>query len=117
LRPPAAAGPCHAGHGPPRRGHPWNWSVYRWLDGAPAITERIDDLTEFAVTLAGFLTDWHGGPVWVHGDAAVGDLLVSDGRLRAVIDFGSSGVGDPACDLTIAWTLLSGASRAACPSA
>lgn len=50
---------------------------------APATTERIDDLTEFAVTLAGFLTDWHGGPVRVHGDAAVGDLLVSDGRLRA----------------------------------
>jgi aminoglycoside phosphotransferase (APT) family kinase protein len=37
--------------------------------------------------------------------------LVRDGRLGAVIDFGCSGVGDPACDTTIAWTLLSGESR------
>ena len=39
---------------------------------------------------------------------AAGNLLVQAGRLAAVIDFGCSGVGDPACDLTIAWTLLSG---------
>jgi aminoglycoside phosphotransferase (APT) family kinase protein len=41
------------------------------------------------------------------------NLLVRDGRLAAVIDFGSSGVGDPACDMVIAWTLLSGESRKA----
>ncbi|WP_314178047.1 aminoglycoside phosphotransferase family protein [Streptomyces winkii] len=52
-----------------------------------------------------------GPPVWFHGDVAYGNLLVRDGRLAAVIDFGCSGVGDPACDLTIAWTLLSGESR------
>jgi aminoglycoside phosphotransferase (APT) family kinase protein len=56
---------------------------------------------------------WHGGPVWVHGDVAAGNLLVRDGRLAAVIDFGCSGVGDPACDLAIAWTFLSGQSREA----
>ena len=57
---------------------------------------------------------WHGGPVWVHGDVAAGNLLVRDGRLAAVIiDFGCSGVGDPACDLAIAWTFLSGRSREA----
>ena len=50
-------------------------------------------------------------PVWVHGDVATGNLLVRDGRLAAVIDFGTSGVGDPACDMVIAWTFLSGASR------
>jgi aminoglycoside phosphotransferase (APT) family kinase protein len=50
--------------------------------------------------------------VWFHGDVAVDNLLVRDGRLPAVIDFGTSGVGDPACDLVIAWTLLDGASRA-----
>jgi aminoglycoside phosphotransferase (APT) family kinase protein len=49
--------------------------------------------------------------VWFHGDVAVGNLLVSDGRLGAVIDFGTSGVGDPACDTVIAWTFLSGSSR------
>jgi aminoglycoside phosphotransferase (APT) family kinase protein len=40
-------------------------------------------------------------------------LLVRDGRLSAVIDFGSSGVGDPSCDLAIAWTLFGGESREA----
>jgi aminoglycoside phosphotransferase (APT) family kinase protein len=55
--------------------------------------------------------DWDGHPVWFHGDVAAGNLLVREGRLAAVIDFGSSGVGDPACDVVIAWTLLHGASR------
>jgi aminoglycoside phosphotransferase (APT) family kinase protein len=58
-------------------------------------------------------TSWQRAPVWVHGDMAVGNLLVQDGRLNAVIDFGCLGVGDPACDLVIAWTLFSGESRAA----
>ncbi|MBP2560408.1 aminoglycoside phosphotransferase (APT) family kinase protein [Neorhizobium galegae] len=51
---------------------------------------------------------WEAEPVWVHGDIAEGNLLVRDGRLAAVIDFGSSGTGDPACDLVIAWTLFYG---------
>ena len=56
---------------------------------------------------------WHSSPVWLHGDVAVGNLLVENGRLSAVIDFGCAGVGDPACDLGVAWTLFSGESRAA----
>jgi aminoglycoside phosphotransferase (APT) family kinase protein len=56
-------------------------------------------------------TAWQGQPVWLHGDVSAGNLLVKDGRLSAVIDFGCSAVGDPACDLTIAWTLFSGQSR------
>jgi aminoglycoside phosphotransferase (APT) family kinase protein len=52
--------------------------------------------------------------VWFHGDVAAGNLLVDgSGRLTAVIDFGTSGVGDPACDLVVAWTLLEGPARAA----
>lgn len=47
---------------------------------------------------------WNPPPVWVHGDVAVGNLLVQDGRLSAVIDFGACSVGDPACDLVLAWT-------------
>jgi aminoglycoside phosphotransferase (APT) family kinase protein len=54
---------------------------------------------------------WDGEAVWVHGDVAAGNLLLRDGRLAAVIDFGSSAVGDPACDVVIAWTLFSGAAR------
>lgn len=56
---------------------------------------------------------WAQPPVWFHGDIAVGNLLVRDGRLSAVIDFGTSGVGDPACDLVLAWTLLDGEARTA----
>ena len=56
---------------------------------------------------------WDGRPVWFHGDVAEGNLLLRDGALAAVVDFGTCGVGDPACDVVIAWTLLSGQSRAA----
>jgi aminoglycoside phosphotransferase (APT) family kinase protein len=54
---------------------------------------------------------WQGTPVWLHGDLHPGNLLVDQGRLTAVIDFGTLGVGDPACDLMVAWTLLSAESR------
>lgn len=50
---------------------------------------------------------------WLHGDVAGTNLLVRDGRLAAVLDFGGMAVGDVACDLTIAWTLFSGAARTA----
>jgi aminoglycoside phosphotransferase (APT) family kinase protein len=54
----------------------------------------------------------HAGPeVWVHGDLLPGNLLVVDGRLSAVIDFGGLNVGDPACDLQPAWNVFAGASR------
>jgi aminoglycoside phosphotransferase (APT) family kinase protein len=56
---------------------------------------------------------WHDPPVWFHGDVAAGNLLVEGGRLSAVIDFGTSGVGNPSCDLAIAWTLFNGESREA----
>lgn len=162
--------PAPVAMGAPSHGYPWHWSVYRWIDGAPATSERIADLRQFATALGRFLvalghvdpTDgprpgphnfhrggplatydrqtraaiadlhgridteaataaweaalaasWHGPPVWFHGDVSYGNLLVVDGRLRAVIDFGTSGVGDPACDMAIAWTLFEGGSRLA----
>ncbi|MFD8500885.1 aminoglycoside phosphotransferase family protein [Amycolatopsis sp. NPDC059657] len=49
---------------------------------------------------------WGGPPVWLHADLMPGNLLVADGRLTAVIDFGCTGAGDPACDLFPAWNLL-----------
>jgi aminoglycoside phosphotransferase (APT) family kinase protein len=52
-------------------------------------------------------------PVWVHGDVAGSNLLVVDGHLSAAIDFGCSAVGDPACDLVVAWTFFTGESRQA----
>lgn len=56
---------------------------------------------------------WDGVDVWFHGDLAQGNILLADGELAAVIDFGTCGVGDPACDLAIAWTLLSAEGRSA----
>ncbi|MEU3724200.1 aminoglycoside phosphotransferase family protein [Streptomyces sp. NPDC031705] len=57
------------------------------------------------------LPRWQGPPVWLHGDLLPGNLLGRGGRLSAVIDFGCVGVGDPACDLMAAWTLLSAGTR------
>jgi aminoglycoside phosphotransferase (APT) family kinase protein len=54
---------------------------------------------------------WDGDPVWFHGDVAAGNLLTRGGKLSAVIDFGCAGVGDPACDIVIAWTFFHGAAR------
>jgi len=156
--------------GVPGCGYPRPWSIYRWLEGQHATTQRISDLTEFAAALAAFLTalysidgtggpaagphsfnrggplstfdaetrttideigeeidtnaatevweaalssTWSHRPVWVHGDVSPSNLLVVDGRLSAVIDFGCSAVGDPACDTVIAWTFFTGPSRKA----
>lgn len=77
----------------------------RLLDG------RIDTKTARALWEEALPTQWRHAPVWVHGDIAWGNLLVKDGKLCAVIDFGSSAVGDPACDLAIAWTLFDNGSR------
>ncbi|HEX6710344.1 MAG TPA: aminoglycoside phosphotransferase family protein, partial [Rubrobacter sp.] len=136
--------------GDPADGYPWQWSVYRWIEGETATVERIANLSQFATVLAQFLTilqridpsggpppgrhnffrggpltvydaetrqaiatlegridtdaasavweaaleaTWYGSPVWFHGDIAWGNLLVREGRLSAVIDFGTSGVG------------------------
>jgi aminoglycoside phosphotransferase (APT) family kinase protein len=54
---------------------------------------------------------WPGAPVWIHGDLLAGNLLVQDGRLTGVIDRGCVGVGDPACDLIVAWNRLSPEAR------
>lgn len=56
---------------------------------------------------------WDGPPVWIHGDLLPGNILAAGGRLSAVIDFGCLGVGDPAAELAVAWTLFSGESREA----
>ncbi|HKC29853.1 MAG TPA: phosphotransferase, partial [Jatrophihabitans sp.] len=56
---------------------------------------------------------WDRVDRWFHGDIAEGNLLLENGQLSAVIDFGTCGVGDPACDLAIAWTLLTADGRRA----
>jgi aminoglycoside phosphotransferase (APT) family kinase protein len=144
---------------------PVRWSVQRWLDGAPATPETLNDLGRAAVDLAGFIRalrridvdggprsargrplaaldegvreaigalrakvdtdavtgaweaalavpEWSGPPRWFHGDLYDGNLLAVGGRLAGVLDFGAAGVGDPACDLIVAWSLFSGDTRA-----
>ena len=54
---------------------------------------------------------WDGPPVWLHADLMPGNLLIDGGRLAAVIDFGCTGAGDPACDLFPAWNLLPAEAR------
>jgi aminoglycoside phosphotransferase (APT) family kinase protein len=150
--------------GRPGFGYPFEWSVYRWLEGEAAQREPIADASQAAADLADFISalqsinprggpvpgphnafrgvplgrrdeatrasidalrdeidtevgtalweealaapEWHRTPVWHHGDLDVRNLLVTDGRLSGVIDFGCLGVGDPACDVAVAWKVL-----------
>jgi aminoglycoside phosphotransferase (APT) family kinase protein len=73
------------------------------IDGAAAVRSWEESLAAPA---------WDGPEVWVHGDLLPGNLLVTGGRLSAVIDWGCLGVGDPACDLQPAWNVFAGESRA-----
>jgi aminoglycoside phosphotransferase (APT) family kinase protein len=54
---------------------------------------------------------WNGAPVWIHTDLLRPNVLVRDGRLCAVIDFGGIGVGDPAADVIAAWSVFSRTGR------
>ncbi len=49
--------------------------------------------------------------MWIHGDLHPGNLLVHDGRLSGVLDFGDLTAGDPATDLSVAWMLLGESAR------
>lgn len=66
---------------------------------AAAVTEAWESALETPL--------WSGAPRWIHGDLQPGNVLVRNGQINAIIDFGGLGVGDPACDLMAAWTLLS----------
>jgi aminoglycoside phosphotransferase (APT) family kinase protein len=108
--------------GPPARGHARGMPLaVRDEDTRKAIAALEGDIDTAAATAA-----WDaalrapastGSPVWYHGDILPGNILVVGGRVRAVIDFSALGVGDPACDLMIAWNLFSGESRDAYRSA
>ena len=160
--------PIPLARGEPGQGYPWDWSVYRWLEGETATGDRVADLDRAAATLAGFVaalhrvdaagapppgpqdrggslatrdratraalaqlhgvidtgaateawesalaaSGWPGPPVWIHGDLWQENLLVdADGRISGVLDFGGLAAGDPACDLIVAWSLLTAGSR------
>jgi aminoglycoside phosphotransferase (APT) family kinase protein len=161
--------PVPLARGTPAHGYPFEWSVYQWLDGEIATSERIADPGHTATELARFVaalqrvdaadgpppgehnafrgvpletrdnavrasiaslrdeidaqavtaawdealrtSEWERPPVWIHGDLDARNLLVEQGRLSAVIDFGCLGVGDPACDVMVAWKVFSAGNR------
>ncbi len=93
------------------RGAPPEYYHDETVEALAVLKGRIDTDLAREVWDAALATSWDRTPVWFHGDIASGNLLVRDGRLSAVIDFGTSGVGDPACDLVIAYTFFAGESR------
>lgn len=70
------------------------------------LAEEIDAERAVALWSAALAADpWPGPLVWVHGDLLPGNVVLRDGQLAGVIDWGPTGVGDPACELMIAWSL------------
>ena len=82
--------------------------VHACLDAPAADVDRDKALGVWRTALS---APFEAEPCWFHGDMAPSNLLVRHGRLAAVIDFGTCGVGDPACDLVLAWTFLDAGSR------
>jgi len=154
--------------GEPDETYPWEWGVFRWIDGDPWSIDAVDDPVDAAIQIAeavralraidprslpcgkpigrpplgavdeqlraaadanrhlldvdAFLAAWDdamalpefdGRPVLCHGDLLAGNVLVHDGRLRAVIDWAGVCRADPARELMAAWMLFTGESRAA----
>lgn len=86
-------------------------------DGVRDAVRRLGDRVDGGAVLRAWQESldapaWDGPGLWLHGDLLPGNLLVVDGRLSAVIDFGGLNVGDPACDLQPAWNVFTGPSRA-----
>ena len=79
-----------------------------------AVVERIDRLGELIDSeqvrdrweRACAVAVHEGPPLWIHGDLHPGNLLISDGRISGVIDFGDITSGDPSTDLAVAWMIF-----------
>lgn len=82
------------------------WLVNELEDYLNIEKELLDEIWELALN-----SKWKKNNVWVHGDMAPTNILVLNGKLEAVIDFGILGVGDPACDLAMYWTFFKGEER------
>lgn len=102
---PATGGPMPGRHNFHRGGSLAGYDQ-QFHQAVSALGSQINGTAAQAVWARALATSWTSLPVWVHGDISLGNLLLQDGRLAAVIDFGQVCVGDPACDLAIAWTYL-----------
>jgi aminoglycoside phosphotransferase (APT) family kinase protein len=90
------------------RGGPLDYYDAGTREALQALRGHIDTALAAEIWQAALTSPLPARPVWFHGDAQPGNLLLTGGRLSAVIDFGTSGIGDPSCDTTIAWTFFSG---------
>lgn len=99
------------------RGGPLSQFDNEVADAIAKLGPRVDAARARSIWQAARAVPHTGSPQWFHGDFAVGNLLTKEGRLSAVIDFGCAGVGDPSCDLVIAWTYLDPSARATFRSA
>jgi aminoglycoside phosphotransferase (APT) family kinase protein len=101
------------GGGPPGgRGEPLATRDEEVRDAIAALDGMLDTGAATAAWEAALqVPEWAGPPMWLHGDLLSQNLLAVDGRLRAVIDWGGVGIGDPACDAAPAWTYLPVTSR------
>ncbi len=77
------------------------------------LKNKIDTSLALSLWEEALETEWTSPSVWVHGDISAGNLLVENNRLTAVLDFGGLAVGDPACDLVIAWKFFDSKTRKA----
>jgi aminoglycoside phosphotransferase (APT) family kinase protein len=105
-----AGGPAAGAHSFNRGGPVSAWDEQT----RSTINELADEIDAGAATEvwdAALTTTWTDEGVWVHGDVTGSNLLVENDRLCGVIDFGCSAIGDPACDLTPAWTTFEETSR------
>jgi aminoglycoside phosphotransferase (APT) family kinase protein len=115
----AALQAIDASDGPPAGAHNFfrGGPLATWDEQTrPLIRLTADDIDARAATSVwdtALASTWEQAPVWVHGDVTASNLLVVDGALHAVIDFGCTAVGDPACDLVMEWTFFTGNSAAA----
>ena len=108
----ATGGPAAGWHCFYRGADPGHWDESARA-AITAVSDLIDARAATKLWEAALASTWTAPPVWFHGDVTPANLLVRDGHLSAVIDFGTCGVGDPACDLVIAWSFFEGESRAA----
>ena len=107
----ASGGPPPGRHSAFRGGPLTTWDE-QTRTAIDLLAQDIDARAAIGVWDRALASSWQQRPVWVHGDVAASNLLLSGGALHAVIDFGCAAAGDPACDLVMAWTFFPGQAAA-----
>lgn len=101
-RPAPADAPANPDRGVPLQAHAPDFDRTLRAVGLNGMAADVQRVWDEAVAAPA----WHGPPVWLHGDLHPANVVVADGTLTGVIDFGELCAGDPATDLAAAWLLL-----------